>query len=181
MSLETVGDVLRWSYANLAMAHAAVKAGASSYGPAHYAIRSRLHAGLRDGTMQVGSLVDEERVKLVIERGCAYCGATGALAVDHLMPKFRGGVESADNIVWACRSCNSQKGTSDVAEWYVRRERFPPLLLLRRYLKLAFVAAAPVLDEAVEDVKGLPFELAAVPRQYPAPGVLVEWVTPLAR
>ncbi|MBK7402848.1 MAG: hypothetical protein IPJ34_43140 [Myxococcales bacterium] len=48
-------------------------------------------------------------------------------------------------------------------------------------MKLAFVAAAPVLDQVVEDVKDLPFELGAVPRKYPAPGVLVEWVTPLAR
>lgn len=181
MAHETVGDVLRWSYANLAMAHAAVQAGASSYGPAHYAIRSRLLGGLRQGTMRVGSLVDEERVKLVIERGCAYCGAAGALTVDHLMPRFRGGAESADNIVWACRSCNSQKRTADVAAWYASRERFPPLLLLRRYLKLAFVAASAVLDAPADEASELPFDLAVVPRRYPAPSTLVEWVTPLAR
>lgn len=54
-----------WSYANLAMAHAAVT-----------------H----------------------LPHACSYCGSDERLTVDHLMPRSRGGPETADNVVWACSS-----------------------------------------------------------------------------
>ncbi|AEB12369.1 HNH endonuclease [Marinithermus hydrothermalis] len=41
---------------------------------------------------------------------CQYCGRTGGeLTVDHVIPKSRGGRTSWDNLVTACRSCNTKK------------------------------------------------------------------------
>ena len=47
---------------------------------------------------------------------CAYCGkrAKGHLTQDHLTPLSQGGNHTLSNIVPACRSCNSKKGTGDV-------------------------------------------------------------------
>ena len=59
----TVGDQLYWAYANLAMAHAAVERNAPRYGTVHYVIRARLFKGLRTGTMNIGSLAQDERLK----------------------------------------------------------------------------------------------------------------------
>ena len=39
---------------------------------------------------------------------CQYCGAT-AENVDHVIPKSRGGLHVWDNVVAACRRCNSKK------------------------------------------------------------------------
>jgi 5-methylcytosine-specific restriction endonuclease McrA len=39
---------------------------------------------------------------------CQYCGAT-AENVDHVVPKSRGGSHAWDNVVAACRPCNSRK------------------------------------------------------------------------
>jgi 5-methylcytosine-specific restriction endonuclease McrA len=39
---------------------------------------------------------------------CQYCGSA-AENVDHVMPKSRGGGHSWDNVVAACRRCNSRK------------------------------------------------------------------------
>ena len=39
---------------------------------------------------------------------CQYCGAS-AENVDHVVPKSRGGPHSWDNVVAACRRCNSKK------------------------------------------------------------------------
>ena len=39
---------------------------------------------------------------------CQYCGSA-AENVDHVMPKSRGGQHSWDNVVAACRRCNSRK------------------------------------------------------------------------
>ena len=39
---------------------------------------------------------------------CAYCGDV-ANEVDHRIPKVKGGEDSLDNLVAACRRCNIQK------------------------------------------------------------------------
>lgn len=42
---------------------------------------------------------------------CAYCGRDGQMTQDHDVPLARGGSNYIDNIVPACGSCNSAKGT----------------------------------------------------------------------
>ena len=41
---------------------------------------------------------------------CQYCGCTGSLTVDHVMPRSRGGGSTWDNVVTACAPCNLRKG-----------------------------------------------------------------------
>lgn len=46
---------------------------------------------------------------------CRYCGATpteGELTVDHVVPVALGGSDAPDNLVAACRACNSGKASS---------------------------------------------------------------------
>ena len=46
---------------------------------------------------------------------CHYCGAKApdvALAVDHVVPVSLGGIDSPDNLVTSCTSCNSGKGNT---------------------------------------------------------------------
>jgi hypothetical protein len=180
-SRSTVGELLYWCYANLAMAHAALDGGATAYGRQHYMVRARLLKGLTDGTMDVGSLVEDDRLKIALPRACCYCGAEGRLSIDHLIPASRGGPESADNIVWACGPCNSSKGAGDVLRWYAGRGEFPPLLLLRRYLKLVigYCTARNLLGTSLAELPDLPFDLACVPESFPAPDVLILWRVPL--
>jgi 5-methylcytosine-specific restriction endonuclease McrA len=42
---------------------------------------------------------------------CAYCFDVCAPTLDHVVPISRGGDHTADNVVPACKSCNSSKGT----------------------------------------------------------------------
>lgn len=42
-TFDTIGEVLFWSYANLAMADAAIRRGDPFYGRVHYMIRQRLY------------------------------------------------------------------------------------------------------------------------------------------
>lgn len=181
MTPNTVGELLHWSYANLAMAHAAVSASAERYGPRHFMIRARLYKGLNVGTMKVGSLADDDRLKMILPQACCYCASTVALSVDHLMPTSKGGKNTGDNLVWACRSCNSSKGASDVVEWLLRRNEFPPLLLLRRYLKLAIEICREreLMDALLASAPELPFAMSAVPQSYPKPNELKLWITNL--
>lgn len=179
--LTTIADSLYWSYANLAMAHSAVSEGAETYTHVHFAVRSRLYAGLKNGTMQIGSFIDDERLKLILPQRCSYCGNDQHLSIDHLIPRYRGGKDTGDNMVWACRSCNSAKGATDVLVWFHNKEQFPPLLLLRRYLKIAidYCAETNILDLPIEEAKNLPFALEAIPHEFPKPTELKLWIIPL--
>ena len=181
MDIQTVGEKLYWCYANLAMAHSAITEGAARYGRLHYIVRSRLYAGLRKGTMNLGSIADDERLKMVLPQACAYCGVRDTLSVDHLVPRKRGGGDAGENLVWACKPCNSSKGSRDAIEWLVRQGRFPPLLLLRRHLKLAITYCREngLMDEPADTSPVGPFTLAALPRTFPPPQELVLWTVAL--
>jgi 5-methylcytosine-specific restriction endonuclease McrA len=42
---------------------------------------------------------------------CQYCGReTGQLTIDHVVPRYRGGQHSWENLVAACPQCNRRKG-----------------------------------------------------------------------
>ena len=182
MEINTIGELLYWSYANLAMAHAAVTAKAEKYGRTQFMIRSRLYAGLNKQTMSIGPLADDERLKMVLPQACCYCGSREYLSVDHLIPIKRGGANTGDNLVWACRSCNSSKCARDALEWLSEKGQFPPLLLLRRYLKLAIELSCErqLMNTPISEVSDLPFALAAIPKAYPLPSQLQLWVIDVA-
>ena len=49
---------------------------------------------------------------------CQYCGAYApGGGADHVVPLSRGGTDALDNLVWACRECNSSKGDKTPKEW----------------------------------------------------------------
>ena len=41
---------------------------------------------------------------------CQYCGSRGALTVDHVIPRSKGGGSTWENIVASCGPCNRRKG-----------------------------------------------------------------------
>jgi 5-methylcytosine-specific restriction endonuclease McrA len=71
--------------------------------------------------------------------GCAYCRATDKpLQRDCVLPLSRGGRYTLDNIVPACRSCNTSKCNEEVTVW-MRRRRIDEstFLILQREIALA--------------------------------------------
>lgn len=168
-----VKELLFWSYANLAMAHTAVDRKQEKYAPFNYMIRARLFKGLMEESMNIRTIFDDEKIKLLAGNKCSYCGATENLALDHIFPLKLGGKDAGDNLVYACRSCNSSKGKKDLLEWMDYRNTFPPLMILRRYLKLVIVYCIEnnLMECFVEDLKNqkLPFNIEHVPVNYPKP------------
>ena len=182
MKITTVGELLHWSYANLAMAHSAITAKSEKYGRMHFMVRARLYSGLNKGTMNIGPLADDERLKMILPQACCYCGSRESLSADHLIPTKRGGANTGDNLVWACRSCNSSKCGRDALEWLAGRSQFPSILLLRRYLKLSIEMSREreIMNAMVSEAPELPFSLLAIPTNYPVPNQLRLWITEIA-
>ena len=55
---------------------------------------------------------------------CQYCGAA-AENLDHVIPRSRGGTHSWDNVVAACRRCNSRKENRLIEDAGLRLARRP--------------------------------------------------------
>ena len=56
---------------------------------------------------------------------CQYCGATGDLTFDHVIPRARGGVTSWENVVAACSKCNLRKGSRSLRQVGMSLRRAP--------------------------------------------------------
>lgn len=54
---------------------------------------------------------------------CIYCGSAEDLTLDHIVPLIAGGAHCEDNLVAACRSCNSSKQATTLEEWLQVRPR----------------------------------------------------------
>lgn len=63
---------------------------------------------------------------------CQYCGASGKLTLDHVVPRSRGGRSLWENVVASCGPCNLRKGDRlpDEAQMYPRVKPRPPSAVL---------------------------------------------------
>jgi len=172
----TVRELLYYSYANLAMAHYAVKRGDEKYTRTAYMIRAKLYKGLLEGTMTMGSFFDDEKVKLQQGHICSYCVSSDGITFDHLISRALNGKDSSDNLVVACRSCNSSKRDKDLLVWCRQHDKFPPLMILRRYLKIAVQIChdADVMDCFQNDARlvNIPISFDDIPTKFPVPADL---------
>jgi hypothetical protein len=175
-TIETVKEQIFYAYANLAMAHSAVEKKHDKYRTFNYIIRAKLFKGLKDGTMNIRSLFDDEKIKIQTGQICNYCGSPEKLALDHIFPLKYNGKDNADNLILACKTCNSSKGKKDLIEWMIYRKKFLPLMIIRRYLKLTYNYCSEygLLDNKIEDIKDmeLPFKIELLPTSYPRPNEL---------
>jgi 5-methylcytosine-specific restriction endonuclease McrA len=68
---------------------------------------------------------------------CQYCGVGTELTIDHVLPRSRGGPSSWENLVTACKLCNSRKGdnTPEEAAMPLIQKPFKPsfFMFLKNY------------------------------------------------
>ncbi len=137
--VKTVRDLIYWYYAELIARSAGFK---DNYG----FVVSRWKK-LKSGQMKWSSTIRDHQKEWEKGKVCVYCGSEKNLTLDHIIPVSRAGVdprikallESTDNIVWACKKCNSSKRDKDVFEWYGKEGIDEiPKLVLSKFLKLVY-------------------------------------------
>lgn len=78
-------------------------------------LRRAREAGATVGFVNIDEIYERDKV-------CIYCGTDKDLSIDHLIPLSRGGIHCQENLVVACRSCNSKKGTMTYEEFCDRHQ-----------------------------------------------------------
>jgi len=84
----------------------------------------RRKANSKRRALKLGAAVGAVNEAAIYERdkACVYCGSKEDLTIDHVVALNDGGSHKQDNLVVACRSCNSRKSDTPLEEW-LRRER----------------------------------------------------------
>ena len=93
---------------------------------------------------------------------CQYCGRP-AENVDHVVPRSRGGAHSWDNVVAACKPCNSRKENRSIQEIGFRL-RHPPRI---PHDSIWIVVAVDRVDPTWRPYLNLPPKLLAHPKLAP--------------
>lgn len=82
-------------------------------------LRMRHHRHERRARMKNNGvfLVTKRDLKRILNNPCAYCGKSGKVELDHVLPIDKGGRHSIGNLVAACPSCNRSKNNRLLVQW----------------------------------------------------------------
>lgn len=64
------------------------------------------------------------QIKEHFNNKCCYCGRELPLEQEHFIPLSKGGEYTINNIVPACKSCNSSKSAQNFLKWYPKHEYY---------------------------------------------------------
>lgn len=78
---------------------------------------------LRDGEITISGTMREWEREQELAKECVFCHSTLGLTTDHLIPRSRGGDDSADNVVLACQPCNTSRSDKGIFEWLGLKEK----------------------------------------------------------
>ena len=87
-----------------------------------------LHLHRYDRTPRVTVRLTRRNLMFRDQHQCQYCGKQPPLRelnIDHVLPRSRGGDDTWENLVTACKSCNHRKGGKTVEEVRFRLTRPP--------------------------------------------------------
>lgn len=107
--VRTIKDEILYEYAKLISR--------SAYGNLERPFITNRFFKLQKGEIKISDTIREWEREQELKKECVFCGSTENLSTDHLIPKNRGGNDSADNLVLSCKSCNSSRGDKGIFEW----------------------------------------------------------------
>jgi len=129
-AVKTIEDLLYWQYSKLI-------ARSAGYDKNYRFIMDRFKK-LSSGEINWSGSIREYIREQEVPGQCIYCGSKEkeSLSVDHLIPKSRGGIDGGDNLVVACKKCNSRRKDKGIYEWYqLERRNEVPRIVEGKYLK----------------------------------------------
>ena len=108
-------------------------------GKINYGFVTDRYKALVSGEISISGTIREWQKEQELPRECVFCGSKIDLQMDHLIPRNRGGSDSADNMVWSCQKCNASRGDKGIFEWLGLKEKDKlHRLVAGKYLKQLF-------------------------------------------
>lgn len=80
-------------------------------------LKKSARAAMKRGAAATLTAAEWATICETYDQRCAYCGTNAFLEQEHVIPLTRGGTHTADNVVPACKPCNSAKGDKTAREW----------------------------------------------------------------
>ena len=114
---------------------------ADRHGKDYWSFTTMTYRKFVAGKISPSALLQENKMLVVSEPACGYCGTPGRLHWEHLFPISRGGPDTIDNLIRACPACNLQKGALNPIDWYDKRGinwKQIPRLVMGKCLKLVW-------------------------------------------
>lgn len=175
--VKTIQDLIYFQYAKQITRSAFHLENGSAAKKKYYGFIKKTFKDLKSNTKKWSDILREDLQLVEAEKSCVYCGSTENLSKEHIVPKTLNinerchscdTIQSIHNIVWACRSCNSQKGTRGLYHFF--KERHPdnekyfdylPSLLEKKYLKTIYKChqCNGTLEKNKEDLSVLDIDL----------------------
>jgi ribosomal protein L37AE/L43A len=152
--VRTIQDIIFYEYAKIIAKSAFKVPDDTAAKKQHYGFIKKTFRELQSGVKSWSEITREDKQFVVTEQKCIYCGSQDNLQWEHIVPrsiKIKPECSNCDKIqgihnqIWACKTCNSQKGTMGLYEFY--KSKYPdetkfydriPALLEKKYLKTIY-------------------------------------------
>jgi 5-methylcytosine-specific restriction endonuclease McrA len=152
--VKTIRDLIYYQYAKIIAKSAFSTSDGKEAKKRAYGFIKKTFRELKNGTKSWSEITREDWQFVESEKKCIYCGTKSDLHKEHIIPrslqiksecKTCEKIQGIHNQVWACRQCNSSKGTKGLYEFY--RAKYPnekkfydliPPLLEKKYLKTIY-------------------------------------------
>lgn len=145
----------------------------SAYGTLQRGFITERFKKLRDGAITISDTIREWEREQELPKECVFCGSKQDLTTDHLIPRNRGGTDAADNLVIACKPCNSSRGEKGIFEWLgLERKDQLHRLVAGKYLKQLLL-----VHETAGTINVTKKNLGALCERCPLPEVCAKWDT----
>jgi len=152
--VETIRDIIFYQYAKIIAKSAFNHEDGQSAKKGSFGLIANKFKDLKIGTISWSDIMREDMQFVESDKKCIYCGTLENITKEHIVPKtFKindrcrccDAIQGIHNIIWACKSCNSSKGTKGLYHFYqdkLEGDRkfydFIPTLLEKKYLKTIF-------------------------------------------
>lgn len=131
-AVKTTRDLIYWEYAKII-------SGSAVGDRKNYPFIMYTFQKLKKGQLHPSDILRENKLQCEGGKCCVYCGSKDNLAWDHIIPQVKLVINTIDNQVWACQTCNSKKGGRDPFEWLGLENKYSvPRIVLGKYLKLVY-------------------------------------------
>jgi 5-methylcytosine-specific restriction endonuclease McrA len=152
--VKTVQDIIYYQYAKIIAKSAFSATNGKVAKKQHYGFVKKTFLELQSGVKSWSEIIREDWQFVEAEKKCIYCGGEIGVSKEHIVPRSLlikpecrrcDTIQGIHNQIWACKHCNSSKGTKGLYEFF--KIKYPdekkfydliPPLLEKKYLKTIY-------------------------------------------